>query len=234
MSFNPHQQMALGLLLNDGKTFDSYYQGPNAQVIDAIQSLFLNGQESFMYLWGAEGAGCTHLLQAACCQRDQYGRGAMYLPLKEVLNLGPDILDGLDACHLICIDDIQLICGKKDWEEGIFNLFNRLRDKGAKLLVGADRAPRQLPVSLPDLKSRLTWGVVLQVKVLPDDDKLKALQLRAKIRGLMLDEDAGKFILHRGVRNMGDLFDLLDKLDVASLKSQRKLTIPFIKETLKW
>ena len=30
------------------------------------------------------------------------------------------------------------------------------------------------------------------------------------------------------------LFDLLDELDKASLQAQRKLTIPFLKETLGW
>ena len=234
MKFDHKQQMSLGLLLNDGKTFDSYYQGPNAQAIDALQRLFLNGPENFIYLWGADGAGCSHLLQAACGYRDQFSHNAMYLPLSDVMKHGPGILEGLDSCHLICLDDIQDIAGKKLWEEAVFNLFNRLRDKGCKLLVGADRPPRQLPIMLPDLKSRLTWGVVIHLHVLSDEEKLKALQLRAKIRGLTLDDDVGKFILHRGVRNMGDLFELLDRLDAASLKSQRKITIPFVKETLAW
>ena len=93
---------------------------------------------------------------------------------------------------------------------------------------------RELPVELPDLKSRLTLALVFQLQGLSDEDKLRALQLRASRRGLHLTDEVGRFILTRGSRSMAALFELLDKLDQASLQAQRKLTIPFLKETLGW
>ena len=53
-------------------------------------------------------------------------------------------------------------------------------------------------------------------------------------RGLHLTDEVGRFILTRGARSMSALFDLLEQLDQASLQAQRKLTIPFLKETLGW
>ncbi|MCY1172809.1 DnaA regulatory inactivator Hda [compost metagenome] len=134
----------------------------------------------------------------------------------------------------MCIDEIDLIAGHPTWEEALFHLFNRLRDSGRKILLSASVAPRELPVKLPDLKSRLTLSLIFQLHALTDEEKLRALQLRASRRGLHLTDEVGRFILTRGARSMTFLFDLLDELDKASLQAQRKLTIPFLKETLGW
>ena len=69
--------------------------------------------------------------------------------------------------------------------------------------------------------------------VLSDEDKLQALQLRARLRGFELPEDVGRFLLKRLDREMRTLFMTLDQLDRASITAQRKLTIPFVKEILK-
>ncbi|SVJ79973.1 Chromosomal replication initiator protein DnaA [Klebsiella pneumoniae] len=127
-----------------------------------------------------------------------------------------------------------MLVGKREWEEGLFHLFNRLRDTGRRLLLAASKSPRELQVKLPDLKSRLTMALIFQLHGLSDEDKLRALQLRASRRGLHLTDEVGRFILNRGSRSMNSLFDLLEQLDRASLQAQRKLTIPFLKETLGW
>ena len=119
-------------------------------------------------------------------------------------------------------------------KRGLFHLFNRLRDTGRRLLLAASKSPRELQVKLPDLKSRLTMALIFQLHGLSDEDKLRALQLRASRRGLHLTDEVGRFILNRGSRSMNSLFDLLEQLDRASLQAQRKLTIPFLKETLGW
>nr|WP_280525751.1 hypothetical protein [Moritella marina] len=65
-----------------------------------------------------------------------------------------------------------------------------------------------------------------------DDGKLAALQLRAEFRGLKLPVDVGRFLLNRSSRDMKTLISTLDRLDSASISAQRRLTIPFVKETL--
>ena len=124
--------------------------------------------------------------------------------------------------------------GQPEWEEALFHAFNRLRDAGKQLLIAADAPPRKLPIKLPDLQSRLSLALIFQLHELSDDEKLRALQLRASRRGLRLSDDVGRFILARSVRSMTVLFDTLEQLDTASLQAQRKLTIPFLKEALGW
>lgn len=85
---------------------------------------------------------------------------------------------------------------------------------------------------MPDLASRLSWGQVYQLKELTDDNKLKALQLRAQLSEFELPTEVGLFLLKRVDRDMRTLFLLLEKFEVATLVQQRKLTIPFIKHIL--
>ena len=121
-----------------------------------------------------------------------------------------------------------------EWAEALFHLFNRIRDAGHYLLIAADAAPRQLEIALPDLDSRLRWGVVLRIQALDDDGKLAALRARAYDRGIDLSEEVAQFILNRSPRQTGELFLLLDHLDQASLSAKRKVTIPFVKQLLGW
>jgi DnaA-homolog protein len=116
--------------------------------------------------------------------------------------------------------------------QALFNLYNRIRDAGKLLLVAAVIGPRELPVKLPDLASRLQWGLTLQVHSLDDQDKQQALQLRARARGLELSDEVAHFIIQRLPRDMNELFWQLNRLDHASLAEQRKLTIPFVKKIL--
>lgn len=230
-------QLPLGIRLRDDATFANFYPGANAAALGYVERLcspLVGWSDELIYLWGKSGVGRSHLLQAACLRMEERGELAIYLPLADVARYGPDMLDNLEQCELVCLDDLEAIAGNRVWEEGLFHLFNRLRDAGRRLLLAADVAPRELPVQLPDLKSRLSLSLVFQLQPLSDEDKLRALQLRASRRGLNLPDDVGRFILTRGERSMSALFELLDQLDQASLQARRKLTIPFLKQILGW
>ena len=230
-------QLPLGVRLRDDATFKNYYPGTNAAALGYVERLCqeqAGWTESLIYLWGGVGVGRSHLLQAACLQLEQINRQAVYLPLAELVEHGPVLLDGLEHCDLLCLDGLGAVAGRADWEEALFHLFNRLRDSGHRLLLSANAAPRELPLGLADLQSRLSQALVFQMRELTEEDKLHALQLRASRRGLQLSDEVAAFMLNRGTRSMNALFELLEQLDQASLQAQRRLTIPFLKQTLGW
>ncbi|MEJ2444953.1 MAG: DnaA regulatory inactivator Hda [Exilibacterium sp.] len=230
------QQLSLGVSLNDDATFRNFYTvvgSNNAHIVDALRQQAGGEGEKFIYLWGGSGTGLTHLLQAACHEAEAHGLAIQYLPLCDLVGFAPDaLLEGFEALDLICLDGLHQVASNPGWELALFDLFNRVRDYGKCLLVAADASPRALSIRLPDLKSRLTWGVVYQVDAMRDSDKQAAIQLRARARGLELSDEVAHFILHRAPRNMNELFNLLNRLDDASLAEQRRLTIPFVKRVL--
>lgn len=228
------EQLTLSVTVRDDARFANFFAGPNAQVVYSIQDQWREMGEPFIYLWGSQGVGCSHLLQAACHYAEGLGHKAVYLPLSELVSYDPSIFENLESLQLVALDDLDAITGKPEWEVALFHLFNRLRDSGTRMLVAAKEAPRNSGVLLPDLQSRLSWGITYQLESMADEEKIKALLLRARVRGLNVSEEVGRYILTRGPRDLTGLFDLLAELDQASLSAQRKLTKPFVKELLNW
>ena len=216
-------QIPLQIRLNDNATFDNFFIADNAQAVSLLQS-----KEPFVYLWSASAAGKTHLLQAVCHPHRQ----AIYLPLSEHQLWSPEIFEGLEQHALLCLDDVQTIAGDPDWERGLFNLFNRVREMKGRLIVTANCSPASLHIKLADLASRLSWGVSLRLNELTDEQKVKALSMRAQLRGFNMAEDVASYLLKHCPRDLHSLFAILDKLDDASLQAQRRISIPFIKQCL--
>lgn len=226
-----HQQ-TLRVSLKDEATFANFFASSNLQLVNDLKKSAESVGERVIYFYGAGGVGCTHLLQAACHHANQHHQSSVYIPLTNLRELSPAMFEGLESLKLICIDDIHKIASHREWEEAFFHLYNRLMESGSHLIVSSNVPPKALAFKLPDVISRLSWGVVYQVQGLQDKDKLQVLMMRAERRGMVLVEDVGRFILNHCPRHMSTLFAALDALDKASLAAQRKLTIPFVKAVL--
>ena len=229
---NSHPQLPLGLALRDSARFNSFYPGENLETVHELQLSATGRGEALIYVVGAGGMGKTHLLQAACYEAAQSGRTTGYLPLQELLGFAVTVFDDLEQLDLICLDEVAAVAGHEDWERGLFDLFNRVRQSGSTLLIAAGKRPDQAGFLLPDLVSRLGWGVTYLLKPLAEHDVIAALRCRAQARGLQLPEETAQYLLRRFPRDLPTLFALLDTLDTASLIEQRRLTVPFVKSVL--
>jgi DnaA-homolog protein len=225
-------QLTLGVGLKDEATFANYYTGQNGPLIQELKKTAAGKGERVIYFCGMGGEGCTHLLQACCHEANQNKLTAVYIPLASLIDFSPDIFEGLESLKLVCIDDLHLIAGRPAWEEAFFHVYNRIHDAGGSLVVTANVMPKSLGVALPDVVSRLSWGVVFQLQSLNDKEKLAVLTMRAERRGMTLSDEVGKFILNHCPRHMSTLFAALEALDKMTLAAQRKLTIPFVKTVL--
>lgn len=222
------QQLPLSISLRPSVDFSSFIVGRNGEAVSHLRTQL----DPFIYLWGASGSGKSHLLQAACSRAHREGRLPAYLPLKSQSEINPEMLQGLEGYPLVCLDDLERIAGQTLWEGAIFSLFNLLRDNGGQLFVSADRPPAELPVALPDLASRLTWGPCYHLLPLNDDERLELLLASAERRGMSMSVETASFLLQRTPRDIHFLTLLMDRLDTASLAAQRRLTIPFVREIL--
>ncbi len=231
MPVNVSPQLALAIGLDDRLSFEGFHAGPNAQAVALAQASVSGvGDDVGVYFYGPRGTGKSHLLQAAC--RAAGERAAVYLPLADALAWRPEVLQGLETMSLVAVDDLQVLAGHADWQEALFHLFNGVRESGGRMLFAATVKPADLGFGLADLVSRLQWGLVLRLQELDDSDKLAALRLRARQRGLDLPLETAQYLLAHCPRDLTYLCSLLDRLDEASLAAQRRLTIPFIREVL--
>lgn len=225
-------QLSLGLRLRDEAKFSNFYPKNNEQTLMTLEEMISGVGEATLFLWGPKSCGRTHLLHAVCARAQELGLSAHYIPLKDAHALSVDMLDGLAHTEIVCLDDIESIAGNKEWEIALFHFYNQARENQCRLVMTANVPPAQVPVTLPDLRSRLSWGLSLPVHALDDEEKLAALQLRAQCRGLKLNEAVGRFLLNRYARDMSILCEVLEELDSCALVAQRALTIPFVKQVL--
>lgn len=230
MLFSP--QIPLQLMPRRDNRFDEFVSGPNSATVEAIKHM-QDEPGSHIFLYGAQGSGKTHLLNALCHEtRERQGR-AFYLALKRLPKDAIASLQGLEKLDLVCVDDLHVIAGDDAWEEALFHCFNRIREANGRLLVSSQQRLSALNLGLPDLASRLAWGLRLPLLPLEDKDKLAVINMQSTALGYSLPEDVQQYLLKHHDRSMIALIKTVENLHRAALTSKRKITVPMAREVLR-
>ncbi|MEM8548731.1 MAG: DnaA regulatory inactivator Hda [Pseudomonadota bacterium] len=220
----PGAQIALPVSLDVEARFETFHPGNNAAVIAALQAPATPG----IWLAGPPGSGRSHLLQAVVAAAP--AGAALYLPLAS--GLPAAAVDGLGGALTVCLDDVDVVAGDRDWETRLFALYEQLVRDGGCLIASAGARPAGAPFTLHDLVSRFAALAPYRLQPPDDDTRLAALLLRAENRGLMLDAAAAQYLLRRLPRDLPRLFRWLQRLDAHALVHQRRLTLPFVRGAL--
>jgi len=187
-------------------TLDNFIAGRNAEALHSLQmTLSGNADVHFIYLWGAQGCGKSHLLQAC-------------------INLAHE-----QQLPLCVVDDVNTL--DDEAQIALFNDFNQLRASGGMLITSGNAAPTQMGLR-DDLATRLAWGLVYQLHPLTDEEKAQALKTHAKERGIKLPDEVVDYCLRYLRRDLPTLMAVLDALDVWSLTEKKPVTVPMLKKLL--
>jgi len=201
------KQLALGISPPPQPTLDNFLPGANAELVARLRELVSgNSAENIVYLWGEAGSGKSHLLRAC-----------------GVLRAGAR--DGLQVA-----DDVQAL--GEEPQIALFNRINEARHSGGAVLAAGNAPPAQLPLR-EDLKSRLAWGLVYQVKPLTDEERAVFLRAEAGRRGLRVADDVIAYLLSHARRDLPSLSAFLEALDRESLERKRPVTLQLVRDLLK-
>ncbi|AOU98605.1 DnaA regulatory inactivator Hda [Acidihalobacter yilgarnensis] len=227
-------QLALNLRLRAETTLAAYIPSSEQGEIPETVGALVAGRVEVpqLYLWGGPGTGKTHLAQAACHEAGAQGLSAAYLPLAELSAVGPVVLEGLSTVRVLAIDDLEQVWTRPEWQRALFGLINEVREREGRLLFTATARPDAEQVTLADLRSRLLWGPVFHLRPLDEPRLRRMLQLGARTRGFPLGESETEYLLRHAARDPESLMTLLDRLDAASLKARRRVTVPLIRAVL--
>jgi DnaA family protein len=230
MLFSP--QIPLQLEPRRELRFEDFVAGPNVTAVNALQGLLDGGGEN-VFLHGPDSTGKTHLLTALCLAAREKGQSAFYAGLKRMPGDGAATLAGLDGMEIICVDDLQVIAGRPDWEESLFHCFNRLSHSGGRMVVSSNLPLPALPLQLPDLVSRLGWGIRLQLQ--PPDEAGKRVVVRqyANSLGIDLPPEVEKYLVSRGKRDLKSLLSTVERMQQVVFASKRRMTVPLLREILR-
>lgn len=216
------QQLPLSVQLRESASFDSFYVGPNALAVDALREL-----DSAVLIYGAMASGRTHLLQAVARERR-----CPYLPLIDIREMGPDVLEGLDQPAVLCLDDLDAVSDDRDWSIVLLRLLDARRSANKATVLSASAAPDRANIVLPDLRTRLMLCAVFGLKPLDDSDRETLLRERARARGLEMPVEVSAWLMKQLPRDAGSLLSALEALDRAALSAKRRLTVPFVQTVL--
>jgi DnaA family protein len=225
-------QFPLQFEFQANKGFDSFYPGTNAEIISELKALVSGEGEQQIFLYGEEGYGKSHLLQASCQLAHQQGMNPFYYPFNKRKLPTLAMFEDLEQVELVCFDNIDEIAGLPDWEQAFLNFFEQHLEQNHRLILSARVHPDDLDIHLPDLKRHLLEGLALKLQSLADEESVSALICKASHMGLTITPKVGHFLLSRYASDLPSLWILLEQLDKATLSAQRKLTIPFLKQIL--
>ena len=225
-------QLPLSVGLPGTASFGNYVSGPNTQALGALREWVDGTGPRVLFLWGSQGTGKTHLVEAVCRQLRKIGQPVAFVPLGGVDDIDPALLEGLEATPFICIDNLDGVLGRQPWEHALFNLYNEAERTHSRLLLTGATSTATLSFGLEDLRSRIAAALTFQLRTLDESDRERAVQMRARERGFEIPQDVADYLMRRYPRSMHELIDLVEKLDHSTLAAQRRVTIPFVKSLL--
>jgi DnaA family protein len=191
--------------------------------------------QRWIYWWGPEGSGRTHLLGAISNAAQQLDLKCFHLTPNEPISWvsleeGLPALCSSDRPSVITVDDVDRL--DERLVASLFRILNAIQGSEAiHIFMTGNAAPGALRLR-EDLRTRLGWGLVFQTHLLGDDEKIEALQQAAQARGLVLSSDVLPWLLNRFYRDMPSLMALIDALDAYSLETKRAVTLPLVRELL--
>jgi len=224
------KQIALDIGVSVGPSLANFHPGHNAAALAHLE-LWMAGRTRSpvpTYLWGHNGSGKTHLLQAVAHHIEQQGALVGWMDKSTVQ---PDEFN--PAWEVLLLDDVQTYSAVQ--QHMAFNWFVNAATPGAArqpwVLAAGCVPPQDLPLR-EDLRTRLGWGHVFHLQLLDDDQRREVLLKHSKALGMHLGNDLLDYLLSRFSRDLGHLIDLLEQLDNYALQTQRPLTIPLLRAML--
>ena len=131
--------------------------------------------------------------------------------------------------NILVIEDIESM---NDIEQiQAFSIFNNCKENGKKLFITGSNSPNNMGLR-SDLASRLSWGIVYQIKALSDNEKKLALLNHSKQKGMSSNVKVIEYCMKNLKRDLHYLIATLDALDNWSLKTKKPMTIPLLKKLL--
>ena len=133
----------------------------------------------------------------------------------------------------LLIDDIQFFAGKERSQEEFFHTFNALLEGGQQMILTCDRYPKEIKGLEERLKSRFGWGLTVAVEPPELETRVAILMKKAEEEGIDLPHEAAFFVAQKIRSNVRELEGALKRVIANAAFTGSKITLPFIKESLK-
>ncbi len=241
----------LGAPLDKRFTFDRFVVGkPNELAHAASRRVAKGGPVTFnpLFLYGGVGLGKTHLMHAIAWEIKENAPETkiLYLSAEQFMYRFVQALRFKDtmsfkelfrSVDVLMVDDVQFIAGKNSTQDEFFHTFNALIDQNKQIIISADRAPGEIDGLEDRIKSRLQWGLVVDLHPTDYELRLGILQSKAEAQfvhypEVILADGVLEFIAHRISNNVRVLEGALTRLFAFASLVDREVTLDVVQECL--
>jgi chromosomal replication initiator protein len=249
-----HQESQLDLPsspLDARFTFDKFVVGrPNELAHAAAKRVSDGGKVTFnpLFLYGGVGLGKTHLMHSIAWSIKEKNEKAriLYLSAEQFMYRFVQALRFKDmhafkklfrSVDVLMVDDVQFIAGKDSTQDEFFHTFNALIEQGKQIVISADRAPGEIDGLEERIKSRLAWGLVVDVHPTDYELRLGILQAKAEVqmelnRDVKIDEGILEYLAHKISSNVRVLEGALTRLFAFASLVGKEINIDLAQECL--
>lgn len=244
-SFYTEESQKIGL--NPRYTFDTFVVGENNKHAHAACiAVAESPADAFnpLFLYGGVGLGKTHLMQAIGHYVLQHNKEAKVLyvtsetftnELIEAVrkNKTEEFREKYRNIDLLLLDDIQFIIGKESTQQEFFHTFNVLHESKKQIVITSDKPPKEIESLEDRIKSRLEWGLPVDIHSPDYETRMAILRKRAELDNISIPDDVIQYIATNIVSNIRELEGALNKISVYSKLDNNEITVQFAEETLK-
>ena len=237
------------LTLNPNYTFDTFVVGSNNRfAYSASLAVAETPGEVYnpLFIYGGVGLGKTHLIQSIAhfIKRSDPTALVRYVSSETFTN---ELIDAIRngnsnaltkfrekyrAIDVLLIDDIQFIIGKESTQEEFFHTFNELHTAKKQIIITSDRPPKDMHVLEERIKSRLEWGLTVDVGAPDYETRMAILKKKEELDHFYLDEEVLQYIASHITANIRELEGALNKLQAYHRLENVPITLDIAKAEL--
>ena len=237
----------IGAPLDPRCTFENFVVGqPNELAFAAAKRVAqLAVPFNPLFLYGGVGLGKTHLMHAIAwhIRRQDAACKVVYLSAERFMYQFIKALrfkdtmsfkDLFRSADVLMIDDVQFIAGKETTQEEFFHTFNTLVDRGRQIVISADRSPCDLAGLEERIRSRLGWGLVVDIHPTTYELRREILQVKARLiaEEVVIPDAVLDFLARRITSNVRELEGALNRVVAQATLVGRAITLEMAHENL--
>ena len=233
--------------LNPAHTFEAFVCGPsNGMGFAACHAVAEQpgAQYSPLFLFGPVGIGKTHLIQAIGLYALSHNPNTrvLYMSAEQwvnayILAIREKRFDAFrkkfrSECDILLIDDIQFLAGKDASQDEFFHTFNSLHQAHKQIVVTSDKYPHEIEGLEDRLQTRLSWGLIADIRPPDIEMRIAILGEKAKSRGIHLPNDVALYLATQVTSSVRELEGALLRLSAFSSITKSEISLTATKECL--
>lgn len=245
---NNSQNSKFNFIVDPKKTFENFVVGPSNNMAHASAHAVCKkpGREyPCLYLHSDSGLGKTHLLHAVANKlKESYPELVICITTaREFMN---EMIDAVanksiagfrrkysEDIDVLMIDDVHELKNKQGTQNEFFHVFNELHNKGKQLIFTSDKHPKDIDGMEERIKTRLSWGLVLDIQKPDLETRIAILKNKATQEDIYLPDEVINLIATSIKANIRELEGSLIRLAAYASVFEVDIDVEIAKEQLK-